>query len=246
MSSYKLKLQLFQNKVKERKCEGCGNEFWLGQPIPLELHHVDGNSTNNQAENLKILCPNCHAQTHSFCKKKNNKNTKSFEEIKLAVTSSYNTREVCLKVGLTPKGGNYETVRNYMLRYGLSFLPPKPEAPKENKKHIQKHKNKYATLEEARLANCKVKNRPSKEQLLEMIWKQSLTSIAKKYQVADNAIKKWCQRYNIPCPLVGYWRKLSVGKSEECSIIKSELFKKFGLEEFHFLALEKPARTEVQ
>jgi predicted hotdog family 3-hydroxylacyl-ACP dehydratase len=32
------------------------------QPIPLELHHIDGNHHNNSLSNLQILCPNCHAQ----------------------------------------------------------------------------------------------------------------------------------------------------------------------------------------
>ena len=46
---------------KEIKCEICGNTEWLGQPIPLELHHVDRNHYNNDLNNVKIICPNCHA-----------------------------------------------------------------------------------------------------------------------------------------------------------------------------------------
>lgn len=45
------------------RCEICGLESWQGQPIPLELHHDDGDTDNNSEENLKLLCPNCHAQT---------------------------------------------------------------------------------------------------------------------------------------------------------------------------------------
>lgn len=32
----------------------------------MELHHIDGNTSNNKLENLQILCPNCHAQTDTF------------------------------------------------------------------------------------------------------------------------------------------------------------------------------------
>lgn len=61
ISSAKLKEKLLIDKVKEPKCEKCGLETWLGGPIPLELHHKDGNHYNNALDNLEILCPNCHA-----------------------------------------------------------------------------------------------------------------------------------------------------------------------------------------
>lgn len=60
-SPYKLKNRLIEEGYKERKCECCGRTEWNGQPIPLELHHKDGNSYNHSLENLQILCLNCHA-----------------------------------------------------------------------------------------------------------------------------------------------------------------------------------------
>ena len=42
------------------KCEKCGNTEWFGQPIALEVHHIDENRQNNDIHNLIILCPNCH------------------------------------------------------------------------------------------------------------------------------------------------------------------------------------------
>lgn len=61
IKSHKLKLKLIRDGIKEEKCELCGNTKWLGQIIPLELHHKDGNHFNNDFSNLLILCPNCHA-----------------------------------------------------------------------------------------------------------------------------------------------------------------------------------------
>ena len=64
--SNKLRVRLIQEGVKPHKCECCGNEEWMGQPISLEVDHVNGISTDHRLENLKILCPNCHAQTETY------------------------------------------------------------------------------------------------------------------------------------------------------------------------------------
>jgi len=47
-------------------CERCGLSMWLGKPIPLEIHHVNGNNLDNRLENLQLLCPNCHALTSNY------------------------------------------------------------------------------------------------------------------------------------------------------------------------------------
>lgn len=65
--SNSLKERLIKAGLKERKCECCKNTEWNGKPIPTELHHIDGNHNNNSLDNLQILCPNCHAQTNTYC-----------------------------------------------------------------------------------------------------------------------------------------------------------------------------------
>ena len=47
-------------------CENCGLIEWLGQQIPLEIHHINGVNTDNRIENLQLLCPNCHALTDNY------------------------------------------------------------------------------------------------------------------------------------------------------------------------------------
>lgn len=47
-------------------CWVCLSSVWQGQPIPLELDHIDGNSENNAEENLRLICPNCHALTPTY------------------------------------------------------------------------------------------------------------------------------------------------------------------------------------
>jgi hypothetical protein len=51
-------------------CQKCNLTIWQDEPIPLEVHHLDGDRTNNELENLDVLCCNCHAQTGNWRNKK--------------------------------------------------------------------------------------------------------------------------------------------------------------------------------
>lgn len=66
VSTVVLRRKLIAEGYKEHRCEGCGHATWEGRPIPLELDHVDGDRTNNRLENLRLLCPNCHALTPTY------------------------------------------------------------------------------------------------------------------------------------------------------------------------------------
>jgi len=52
--------------TRGHRCEVCGITEWMGRPAPLELDHTDGNPFNNQLDNLRLICPNCHAQTETY------------------------------------------------------------------------------------------------------------------------------------------------------------------------------------
>lgn len=66
INTNKLRIKLLREGLKEAKCERCGNTEWEGQPIPLEVHHIDGDRTKNSLDNLQLLCPNCHALTPTY------------------------------------------------------------------------------------------------------------------------------------------------------------------------------------
>ena len=66
IQSNKVRKKLLEENYKEYRCECCNLTEWLGEPIPLELHHKDGNRHNNTLENFELLCPNCHAKTSSY------------------------------------------------------------------------------------------------------------------------------------------------------------------------------------
>jgi hypothetical protein len=67
-SSYRLRRALRTVGVPER-CAECGQgPEWLGRPLTLEVDHLDGDWRNDRRENLRLLCPNCHATTRTWCR----------------------------------------------------------------------------------------------------------------------------------------------------------------------------------
>lgn len=65
----KLRARLIKEGMLENKCSNpkCGLTSWLDEPITLHLDHINGDNTDNRIDNLRLLCPNCHSQTPTYC-----------------------------------------------------------------------------------------------------------------------------------------------------------------------------------
>ena len=64
-------------EIKGNKCVCCGIiDTYFGEPITLQVDHIDGIATNNQVNNLRLLCPNCHSQTPTYGAKNKGRSTR--------------------------------------------------------------------------------------------------------------------------------------------------------------------------
>lgn len=92
-------------------CTLCGIEAcWNDLPLVFHLDHVDGDRKNNSRENLRLICPNCHSQTDTYCGK--NKFGKPWRKVTnkelLEMLDKEPSISAALRsVGLRPDGNNF-------------------------------------------------------------------------------------------------------------------------------------------
>ena len=177
-STGRLKKRLINDGLLEYKCDECGLDEWLGKEIVLQLDHINGINDDNRLENLRLLCPNCHSQTDTFCRSNNPKYT--------------NPEKIC-GCGNTKKTSSKVCVECYKNRYKEKGFK---RYDMENNSNFcecgnKKHKNSKQCSECQHLKYRKVKNRPSKEELLKELVASNYSAMGRKYGVSDNTIRKW-------------------------------------------------------
>ncbi len=64
--THTLRLRLIKEGILQPVCSSCNLDKWLGEPIALELDHINGIRDDHRLHNLRLLCPNCHAQTPTW------------------------------------------------------------------------------------------------------------------------------------------------------------------------------------
>ena len=97
----------------EYKCACCGISEWQGKPITLQLHHINGDRSHNEDDNLMLLCPNCHSQTDNFCGK-NNKSVITDEEFLQALEEYGNVCAACRALHITPNQSSYARAKRLL------------------------------------------------------------------------------------------------------------------------------------
>ena len=168
--SGRLRERLIEAGLKEARCESCGNMEWLGEPIPLELDHIDGDKFNNELNNLAVLCPNCHAKTPTY-RGRNQKRYGRVAQVADAEDLKSLSKDSNLDAGSTPVS---PTRMNYnQCKCGADKL-----------------------IVSAVCKGCSNRERstkivwPSAEELLSLLETRSFVRLGKELGVSDNAIRK--------------------------------------------------------
>jgi hypothetical protein len=80
----------YLKRLRGESCEICGIYEWNEKPLTLQVDHIDGNRTNNDLNNLMIVCPNCHSQTETY----GSKNVSPDGKIKMIESINKNRKKV--------------------------------------------------------------------------------------------------------------------------------------------------------
>src|ERR1700686_5034395 len=66
----RFKKRIIKAGLLDNKCYKCGLiDIWQNEPLVLQIDHINGNCFDHRIENLRLLCPNCHSQTPTYCSK---------------------------------------------------------------------------------------------------------------------------------------------------------------------------------
>lgn len=172
IKSHRLKEKLIKDGIKANRCEICGIFEWMGKLIPLELHHKNGNHYCNDLDNLMILCPNCHSIQEGHCGANMGKYASVSELAQETDLGSVGSNTSC----------EFESRRlHHCLQCGKVI--------RESKSGLCRTCYEISTR--------RVK-RPDRETLKYEIRNFSFLELSRKYNVSDNAIRKWCIDYQLP------------------------------------------------
>ena len=107
-------------KEQNERCLICGISEWQNKKIKLHLDHIDGNHDNSKRENLRLICPNCHSQTITYCSKNINNGKKKVSDLEIlsVYDKCQNIRQTLLELKLTPKAGNYKRINKLIRALG--------------------------------------------------------------------------------------------------------------------------------
>lgn len=197
------------NIIPHEECYWCGISEWIKGPITLELDHIDGDHQNNELNNLRFLCPNCHSQTPTFRGKGINtgKQKVSDDELIESLSQTDNIRQALIQMGLSPRGGNYSRAAKLMAKVSKQEQA-RPESNYPDLPIVKQPKiyycecSKVIRKDSKSCVECSIKNRktkkPSLQQLVQDLEElKSYVQVGKKYEVSDNAVRRWVKNYNI-------------------------------------------------
>lgn len=195
VSQHKLRCTFKEKAIVPYECAICGlPPFWNDKPLVLTLDHKNGKNKDNRIENLQWVCPNCDRQSDTY---------------------GYKNKKV-LKKGTILYAGDYSKTQE---EAEAAMLDYKEKSLIKNSKHTLEKDGHYYCIDcgkmisrnTSRCVECASINkrkvqRPTKDELFNLlkIHKGNFSFISELYGVSDNAIRKWCKRYNLPTHTYDY------------------------------------------
>ncbi len=201
----------YRKKVKERlveykggKCEICGYDKCIDA---LEFHHLDPKekdftlSSSNvlsfdrmkkEVDKCILVCANCHREIHH--KKNEEKREIEGKEEERALSEIMGNRN---KYSIRHVKNSYKYLESAGILDDMAIDMERCDIFK--KYHINNRTfNKFLKERGIVYHNKKtVKNKPSKDELLELLSKNSKSAVGRMFGVSCSAVIKWCKGYNI-------------------------------------------------
>lgn len=168
--------RILRDNLIPYECAFCGNTGeWMGHPMALELDHINGVANDHRLENLRFLCPNCHATTDTYCGRNMKKGSSSEEK--------------CVKPF------RYKPLPENALHGYDNYS-------KQKQCHIcgQLISNSAKTCRQCfnnSLRKTNVHEMPSMD-LAKLVVDNGIAGVAKLYNVSESTVARWCVEHGMP------------------------------------------------
>ncbi len=185
---HRLARRLVREEIWRNQCHMCGIEpVWqtdreskAAEPLRLEIHHMDGNRTNFELPNLRLLCPNCQTQAPSFAWRKRQQWKGKFWFMMVEKVFSSDTA-IAEHLNLSVK-----VIQRWRSR--------------ENMPKAKRRRTEDADLTVQRIDDRKKKRkkrRPTKRELMRAQLVMNDRDLAKLYGRQENTVRLWRKQYGL-------------------------------------------------
>jgi len=174
-----------------KNCFHCGYDKDLRM---LDVHHIDENHRNNEWSNLSLLCVWCHAKHHRGVGIISVKPVfKDLHEVERKFLEKLKSETTVNRIE-----GNKKAVRTKVHKYGYSITDHSLKICPNCKRQFESNKATQVYCSQKCHCNSKRKaDRPTREELQDLMNNNSWCAIGRMYKVSDNAVRKWARSYGI-------------------------------------------------